>query len=346
LLEASVLGEVLEAPLPILEKPIKITISITNVCNLNCTFCYSDCTPEPEPAELTADEWKRTIDQLADDGVMTVFFEGGEPLCRSDFLDIVSACSQRVMVWVRTNGTLISNRVAVEMKRVGVGMACVDILGARAGTHDTLTGSVGSFARAVEGVRHLVNAGVPTSLLMILNRVNATEIQDYLELAQGLGVCQVSILRLYPLGRAKRKWRDLACSLDEMMDALKDLKVPSGLRLMQSWHPRNGNCCWENAALSHTGISMGCPYLREYVDYGNIRQTTFMQTWNHPLYLQLRTGAKDTSGHCEECSSNEKTLGGCRATAYAFHRDWNAVDPFCTQMNRGVNIRDLPEWLV
>jgi radical SAM protein with 4Fe4S-binding SPASM domain len=249
------------------------------------------------------------------------------------------------MTLIRTNGTLLTPEKVRRFKDAGVGRVLVDVMGANAGTHDGFTGVAGSFDRACAAIRDLVAAGVNTDMLIILNRRNAAELQDYVALAGRLGAARVGILRLYPLGRVKARWSDLALSLDEQMAALAGLDPPPGVRIMQSWHPKDRNCCWQGAAVNPFGDSIGCAYLREYVNFGNIRNTPFMEIWtDDPLYRQLRAGEIEKS--CPDCASTQGTRGGCRSSAYAFHGRWTAPDPYCSSLNDGVDLRVLPERLL
>jgi radical SAM protein with 4Fe4S-binding SPASM domain len=325
---------------PFLQSPFKVTLSITQTCNLDCKLCYANCDRRRRVDELTTAEWLRVVDYLAANGFISLYIEGGEPLARRDFLKVLSVCTSGMMTLLRTNGTLIDRKMARRLKQIGVGRVLVDIMGASSRTHDYLVGVEGSFARACQAVRHLLEAGIETDVLTILNRHNMAELQDYLDLAKALGVPRAGILRLYPLGRAKARWSELALSLDEQMAALEALVPPPGLKVMKSWHPTDRNCCWQSAAIDPFGRSIGCAYLREYVDYGNVREMPFLETWQHPLYRELRSGAVEKS--CATCESSQGTRGGCRSAAYAFHRRWNAPDPFCTAMNDGVDLRVLP----
>jgi radical SAM protein with 4Fe4S-binding SPASM domain len=328
-------------PQPAFREPPKISISITKTCNLRCAHCYGDCTPAPSPRELGRQEWLDFIDYLVAHDFIQLYIEGGEPFHRADFLDVLRHAAPRMMTLVRTHGTLIDKPMARTLKRIGVGRVFVDVMAARAETHDALTGVPGSFEKSCAAVRHLAAAGVKADMLIILHRKNAGEINDYLKLARDLGALRVGLLRLYPLGRAKRLWSELALSLDEQMAVIGALDPPPGLQVMQSWHPQDRNCCWQAATVDAFGNSIGCTYLREYVNFGNIRDTPFLDTWhNHPLYRQLRSGAVEQS--CSGCHGKEHTRGGCRSTAYAFHGRWDAPDPFCTTLNQGVDLRVLP----
>jgi radical SAM protein with 4Fe4S-binding SPASM domain len=328
---------------PQLRSPVKLTLCVTNTCNLNCIHCYSDCTREPDPRELTTNEWKRFIDHLVENKVMQAFIEGGEPFFRSDFLEILGHCSRRMNLIVRTFANQITEELAERLKELKVGLVCVDLLGARPETHDAHVGTPGSFELGIRGVRNLVAAGVPIYTLMILTRRNVSQLQEYVDLAHALGAIKAAALRLYPLGRSKRRWHELSLPLHEMMQALQSVKVPEGFRFIHSWHPNDGNSCYQMSCVSPFGKSIGCPYLREYIDLGDVREKSFVDTWHDPLWKELRSG--NVSDSCSECHDTQGSVGGCRATAFAFHGRWDAPDPYCAQMNHGIDLQRLPEQL-
>lgn len=325
---------------PWLTAPFKLTVSITSACNLDCRVCYTDCGRAERPDLDTAD-WMRVFANLADEGFITAFVEGGEPFVRPDFEAILAAATPRMFVSVRTNATLIDADRAARLAALKVGRLYVDVFGASAEVHEGVSRVPGSFARTLAGARAARAAGLPLTLLMILTRTNAHEVQGFLDLAGALGCDEAAVLRLYPLGRARTAWTALAPSLPETMAALRRAEPPPGVRLMQSWHPNDNNCCWQNAGVDPSGRSIGCPYLREYVDYGSVVADGFAPTWDHPLYRELRAGAVSES--CPDCEATQLTRGGCRSTAFAFSGRWDAGDPFCEHLNAGRDLRDPPQ---
>jgi radical SAM protein with 4Fe4S-binding SPASM domain len=328
-----------------LTQPLKMTLSVTDRCSLNCAHCYGRCHNESGSRELDTAAWLRIIDEAIDAGVITFLIEGGEPLLRPDLFEILHHIRGRALVWLRTHAQSLSPSLAAALDDAEVGTVCVDVFGASAATHDAHSGRDGSFARTIEAIGMLRAVGLDILPLLILTRRNRPDLQRYVDHMAGLGLRQASVLRLYPLGRAADHWSELACSRDEMLESLSDLKAPAGFRLLHSWHPRNGNCCWESAAVMADGRSVGCPYLRDFVDYGSLHDVTFMDTWHHPLHKRLRAGPVQQAT-CTTCSSHEGTRGGCRSTAYAFTRDWDAQDPFCPHPTSKVDIRALPNWTV
>lgn len=328
---------------PWMARPMKLTLCLTARCPLDCRACYADCGARPAADELNTATWLRLIDELAANGVINVFVEGGEPLAREDAETILAHAAARMFTTLRTHAVTIDDATASRLAGLGIGRVYVDLMGAEAATHDAMVGAPGSYAAALAGIAALRRHGVPVSVLVILCRPNAGELAALARLADAAGADELGVLRLYPLGRARREWEALALSLDEQMAGLAALAadLPAGLRLMQSWHPNDANCCWQNAAIDPWGHAIGCPYLRDYVDYGDLRTTPWLETWNHPLYRRLRAGTVD--GHCPDCASSQLTRGGCRSTAFAFHGRWNAPDPFCVTMNKGTDLRVLPD---
>jgi radical SAM protein with 4Fe4S-binding SPASM domain len=330
-------------PVPKVDKPFKLTMCVTAECNMDCKLCYADCN-RYDRAEMTTAEWKTFIDHLIAEQFLHIFIEGGEPFVRTDFEELLAHIDRRMFIAIRTHAHLIDRARAERLKALGVARLYVDLFAAIPEVQDELTGLAGCYDKVVEGIRHARAVGIKVTILGILSRKNHDHLQRYADLAAELGCDQVGVLRLYPLGRAKKNWAELSLTVEEMVTALNSVRVPAGVQLMQSWHPKDGNCCWQNAAVSPYGQSIGCPYLREYVDYGDVRVTPFVETWDHPLYQQLRSN--DVERQCPDCSASQGTHGGCRATAYAFHGRFTAPDPYCTTLNEGVDLRALPQRLL
>jgi MoaA/NifB/PqqE/SkfB family radical SAM enzyme len=326
---------------PVLQSPPKITLGITETCPLRCRHCYADCASAPKPGELAAPQWIRLIEQLAERGIIQAYIEGGEPLSKPGFIDILRAATPKMMTLLRTHGWQLTRSVGGQLADAGLGRGLVDLMGADAATHEAATGTPESFMHACNAVGHLVAAGVPTDVLVILTRQTAPQLRAIAHLAYELGAERIGILRLYPLGRARRIWREIALRLDEQMSAIAGIDPPAGLGVMRSWHPNDHNCCWQAAAINAFGRAIGCMYLRDYVDFGDATATPYDEIFQHnPLYRLLRSG--DVEEHCGACSSTQDSHGGCRSAAYAWHGRWTAPDPFDVTLNHGIDLTVLP----
>jgi radical SAM protein with 4Fe4S-binding SPASM domain len=278
-------------------------------------------------------------------GVVHAYIEGGEPLIKPGFMDILQAMTPHMMTLLRTHGWGLTREVATCLSEIGLGRALVDLMGDDDQSHDGATGTAGSFKSSCDAIRHLIEAGVPTDVLVILTRQTAPKVLSIARLAHDLGAERIGILRLYPLGRAREAWPEIALGLQQQMDAIETLRhpgaLPPGLGLMQSWHPFNHNCCWQSAAIDAFGHAIGCMYLRNYVDFGDVTKTPHEEVFRkNPLYQEIRAGRVEE--RCDACSSTQGSHGGCRSTAYAWHGRWTAPDPFDVTLNHGIALTVLP----
>ena len=243
---------------PVLESPPKITLGITETCPLRCNYCYADCAHAPKQGELHEAQWVDLIKGLADQGVIQAYIEGGEPLAKPGFMNILRSATPVMMTLLRTHGIGLTHDVARELADIGLGRGLVDFMGADAATHDYAAGTAGSFEQSCAAVRNLVAAGIPVDVLTILTTRTAPQLSAIAKLASDLGASRIGVLRLYPLGRARHVWSELALSMNAQTAALASLQCPSGLGLMQSWHPNDHNCCWQAAAINAFGRAIGC----------------------------------------------------------------------------------------
>src|SRR5699024_9674435 len=80
--------------------------NLTKQCNLYCSHCYAAADTETADGELTTEEGKRVLDDLADYGVPVVLFSGGEPLVRDDLPELIEyADASGIRPVLSTNGT-------------------------------------------------------------------------------------------------------------------------------------------------------------------------------------------------------------------------------------------------
>lgn len=62
------------------EPPLLVSYAITRKCNLHCKHCYSDALDTRAPDELTTEEAKRLLSDLAEWGIGFLILDGGEPI--------------------------------------------------------------------------------------------------------------------------------------------------------------------------------------------------------------------------------------------------------------------------
>lgn len=173
----------------------------TQACNLNCIHCYAHATPEPVFQELTTDEAENMIGDLAASGVSTLVFSGGEPLMRKDLFELARiAKSQEMGVILSTNGTLLTENMANELKTIGCSYVSVSLAGTGQ-ANDYFRGQEGAFEQAVHGIKASQNAGLKVALRIALTRHNIRHLRSLFKFIEERNIGTVFFYHLFPSGR-------------------------------------------------------------------------------------------------------------------------------------------------
>ena len=345
-------------------KPI-VVWNITRTCNMKCLHCYSDSDNKRYEGELSTDEAKAVIDDLAEFKVPALLFSGGEPLMRHDIFELAKyARNLGIRTVLSTNGSLITSPVAAKIKEtdfVYVGIS-LDGIGE---THDRFRGLDGAFERTLEGFENCIATGQKTGLRLTLTRHTYKELDKIFTLIEEKGINRVCFYHLVPSGRGKdigvlnnEETRD---ALDLILQKTKDF-VQRGvnceiltvdnhcdgpyiyLKLLEQNDPRAewvyGLLKWNGGGLYSSGLGISSIDYRGNVHpdqfwmhytIGNLRQENFSQLWSKTEHLltKLRDRKKYIKGRCAECRFLDLCGGGFRARAELITGDTWDTDTNC-----------------
>ena len=181
------------------KKPV-VVWNCTRTCNLRCMHCYSESDGKAHD-ELTTDEAKALIDDLASFGSPVLLFSGGEPCMRRDLVELMSHAKEAGMrVVLSTNGTLITPELAREFAGVGLSYVGVSLDGGPA-THDRFRGADSAFERAMTGLANAQAAGIKVGLRMTLNKLNFREVDDVFAIMRERNINRACFYHLVYTGR-------------------------------------------------------------------------------------------------------------------------------------------------
>lgn len=215
------------------KKPV-VVWNCTRTCNLKCVHCYAQSEGKRYEGEMTTEEGKRMIDNLAAFGAPVLLFSGGEPTIRPDMPELAQYAKERGMrVVISTNGTLITPELAKQMAEVGLSYVGVSLDGGRE-THDGFRGVPGSFDKALEGIRNAKAAGIKVGLRMTINKMNWEDINEIFDLMEEEEINRACFYHLVYTGRGS-----------ELMDEdLDHAETRRAVRLImnrtKAWFDRGG----------------------------------------------------------------------------------------------------------
>jgi len=347
------------------KKPV-VVWNMGRRCNLRCAHCYSASSDVAYSGEMSTDEGKALIDDLAQFGAPVILFSGGEPLMRPDLLELAHyAVRKKIRAVISTNGTLITRDLALRLRDVGLSYIGVSLDGMRE-TNDRFRGVPGAFDAALQGIRHCREAGIKVGLRFTINRRNAADIPAIFDLLEEEDIPRVCFYHLVYAGRGSKLMKeDLSREetrrvVDLIIDRTSDLFARGKpkevltvdnhadgpylyMRLLRESSPR-APAVLELLKMNQgnsSGLGIGCvswdgevhadQFWRHY-SFGNVRNRPFSQIWtdtSNELMARLKDKKRWVRGRCAECRWLDVCGGNFRVRAEAATGDLWAQDPAC-----------------
>jgi MoaA/NifB/PqqE/SkfB family radical SAM enzyme len=185
------------------KRPV-VVWNVTRKCNLKCVHCYAQATEEALADELSTDEGKALIDDLAQFGAPVMLFSGGEPLVRKDLPELAAyAVDKGMRAVISTNGTLITPSVARTLKSIGLSYVGISLDGMQ-GINDKFRGVPGAYDKALDGIRNCQDAGIKVGLRFTINKFNVGEIPAIFDLLENMNIPRVCFYHLVYAGRGSK----------------------------------------------------------------------------------------------------------------------------------------------
>ncbi|HLH97149.1 MAG TPA: radical SAM protein [Xanthobacteraceae bacterium] len=168
-------------------RPLVAELFLTENCNLRCVSCA--CWRHASEDELSTDEWKNVLCQLARLPIYKVNFTGGEPLIRSDAVELMEFARKAGIrrTHLNTNAILLTPAKLAAILAAGVRSFNISVDGPTA-VHDEIRGRNGAFERTTRHLRDLLDQrdryGLKVRLSFTLMRSNVSSLPAIAKLAQ------------------------------------------------------------------------------------------------------------------------------------------------------------------
>lgn len=348
----------------------------TRTCNLKCRHCYMSSDAKKYANELTTEEAKQFIDDLADFKVPVLLFSGGEPLIRPDFFELADyAAKKGVRPTLSTNGTLITPEVAQKIKDIGVGYVGISLDGLRE-VNDAFRGKKGAFEAAMNGIKNCVAVDQRVGLRFTINHHNIQELENIFDFIEEENINRVCFYHLVYSGRGNqmmdqdvtaaesrramdiiiRRTRDFEerglkkeiLTVDNHCDgvymylkALSEGKDELAAQIKKYISMNGGN----RSGIAFAEVDpMGYVHPDQFTQhhtFGNVRERKFGDIWcdtSNPIMAGLKDRKPLLKGRCSKCIYLDNCNGNFRTRAEARTGDFWESDPSCYLTDEEIGI--------
>ena len=347
------------------KKPV-VVWNMTRRCNLKCVHCYAQAVDPEGQDEISTEQGKTIIRDLAEFGAPVMLFSGGEPMVRKDLPELAKyATEQGMRAVISTNGTLITKEKARELKEIGLSYVGISMDGGEE-IHDKFRGVSGAYKKAIRGIENCKAEGLKVGLRFTLNKRNQGEVPKLFDLLEELEVPRICFYHLVYSGRGSelikedldhQETRDVVNLIMDRTRALFDkglekevLTVDNHadgplvyLRMLRE-DPKRAEEVMKLLSFNegnNSGRGIGCiswdgqvhadQFWRNHT-FGNVLERPFSEIWmdeSIELLHKLKDKKQYVGGRCATCRYLDICAGNFRARAEAFYGDEWAQDPAC-----------------
>ncbi|MCX8206530.1 MAG: radical SAM protein [Methanothrix sp.] len=274
------------------EVPQTVSIEVTRKCGCSCEHC----TLQEGEGELSSEAIRSVIDQALDMGACIITFTEGDPLLRSDIIELVRYVDkERAVVNLFTPGLEMTPEIADALRDAGLYNLIIGVYSTDPRIHDEIRGVVGAHERALDAIRMGLKAGLLVTMSTHVNSERVNTLPELYELARELGVHELSVWEAIPRREEERLTRidrEKIIRFYRKMNASQD-----GPRVFASTYFEGEMLgCMAGRRWLHVGVDggvRGCPYLSRV--YGNVMDVPLSEIWK----VMRRSG--DFSGFRSEC---------------------------------------------
>lgn len=286
--------------------PLQLWIGITYRCQCQCVHCCMGPYLNKNKSELTKKEIYNIVDTARSLGFLEICYFGGEPLLRSDIIDLIQYASIKgLLPSIYTNGILLTKEKVKELQKAGLYYCNVSLDSASPEHHDSLRKFKGCFNKAMDGIKYLMESGVKCDIWTYVSKDDVEnndlkDTKDLIELGRRINVNRVVIL--FPM--ASGNW---ICGVENILtqaerEKVRNLYNPPFVVLE---FPSEETYCIAGRRMIYVnpqGDVSPCPTIPHF--FGNIRKeslTIILEKLNSGFSASKEKG-------CGECVMNKEVF--------------------------------------
>jgi pyrroloquinoline quinone biosynthesis protein E len=295
-------------------------------------------------SEISTEDWKRVLTQARKMGAVQLGLSGGEPLTRSDLVELVAHARQLgYYTNLITSGYNLSEEKIIQLREAGLDHIQISIQASTEDLNDYLAGT--ATYQDKKEVAHLIKKhGYPMVLCVVIHRENIHQMPQILEMAEELGADYLELANTQYYGWAHAN-RDQLLPTKEQFEKAETIaqaykeKVEGKMKIyyvIPDFYEDRPKACmngWGTTFLTITpdGVALPCHSARDLpdLDCPSVNDYTIDEIWTESKAFNFFRGDEWMKDPCRSCDEKEKDFGGCRCQAYLLTGDMYNADPVC-----------------
>lgn len=311
---------IIKKPLILRNKPVIAQIEPTSNCNLNCEFCIRKKIGLPI-GSMSLENFKKILDKL--DCLFKIHLSGqGEPLLNPDIFKMIKYANKKgATIFFTTNGTLLTKKIISRICDSDIGEIGISIDSTDKEKYEKIRRGA-KFEIVKENIKNLTNElkkrkkKTIISLSCVLLTENSSEVQEFISLANFLGIKKISFQKIQGkedyLKKYNRKMKQNIIQREEytLISRIKKAKkLGKKYDITVIFDEEKSSGCiwpWRSIYITWNGYITPCCKILNYKKpfFGNILKSNLWCIWNGREYQKFREllRHKKSPESCKGCN--------------------------------------------
>jgi pyrroloquinoline quinone biosynthesis protein E len=330
---------------PVQNNPLALVCELTHRCPLHCVYCSNPQELAARSSELSTENWISVFRQAAELSVLQADLTGGEPLARTDIVELVRAArSAGLYVNLITSGLPLDEAKLDALIAAGLDHFQLSFQGATEPIAEEISRTK-TQSQKLRVLDWLKSRRVAVTLNFVLHRRNLHQMNEMLAIAESSSATRIEFANVQYYGWAFAN-RDLLLStraqLDEFLIKVKaaEERLRGKIRVeyvVPDYYAKYPKPCmggWARKVMLITpgGDALPChaaaiiPGLR----FESVKEKPLREIWDASDAFQKFRGESWMQEPCKSCDRRAQDFGGCRCQALLLAGDAAATDPVCS----------------
>jgi PqqA peptide cyclase len=328
-----------------ISSPLALIAELTHRCPLHCVYCSNPMQLAEVQSELSTDEWKHVFAQGGNLGMLHAHFTGGEPLARTDLVELVGAArSAGLYTNLITSGIGLNEQRLQALVDTGLDHIQISFQDSREEPANWIAGAK-AHQHKIELSRAIRRHKIAFTVNLVVHRQNLDHLEEMIAFIEQLHPERMEIAHTQYYGWALANRAALMPTRTQLDRAVAiitqaEQRLAGKIRIdsvVPDYYAKFPKACmggWGRRLMliNPSGKVLPCHAAEVLpgLSFENVREKTLEWIWQESTSFRKFRGEEWMPEPCRTCERRSEDFGGCRCQAFLLTNDENATDPACS----------------
>ena len=325
--------------------PLALIAEVTHRCPLHCVYCSNPMQLAGTQSELSTAEWTSVLQQAGKLGMLHAHFTGGEPLARTDLIELIAAArAAGLYTNLITSGIGLNEQRLKSLVDAGLDHIQISFQDSREGAANWIAGAK-AHAHKIELSREIRKHKIAFTVNLVVHRQNLDHLEEMIAFIEQLNPERMEIAHTQYYGWALANRAALMptrAQLEKAVAIITDaekrlagrIRIDSVVPDYYATYPKACMGGWGRRLMliNPSGKVLPCHAAEVLpgLSFENVREKTLAWIWQESSSFQRFRGEDWMPEPCRSCDRRTEDFGGCRCQAFLLTGDAMVTDPACS----------------